>query len=74
VDTIATEAIFIVEGSQWNESLVHQAMSRAVRYRSHYHLPKAQQKVWVYRLLVIKVSDVDLINKINQHKILILQQ
>ncbi len=25
--------------------------------------------MWVYRLLVIKQSDVDLINKINQHKI-----
>ena len=40
VDTIATEAIFIFEGSQWNEPLVEQAIARAVRYRSHYHLPK----------------------------------
>ena len=60
IDTIGTEAIFIYEGSQWNEPLVAQAMARAVRYKSHYHLPKDQQKVWVYRLLT---ADVSLINK-----------
>jgi len=49
--------------------LVEQAIARAVRYRSHYHLPKEHQKVWIYRLLVIKQSDEDLINKINQNKI-----
>jgi superfamily II DNA or RNA helicase len=69
VDTVATESIFIFEGSQWNEALVEQATARAVRYRSHYHLPKEHQKVWVYRLLVIKKSDEELIKKMNQHKI-----
>jgi hypothetical protein len=69
VDTVATEAVFIYEGSQWNEPLVEQAIARAVRYKSHYHLPKSQQKVWIYRLLIIKESDLDLINKINQNKI-----
>jgi superfamily II DNA or RNA helicase len=69
IDTINTEAVFIYEGSQWNEPLVEQAIARAVRYKSHYHLPKSQQKVWIYRLLIIKKSDEDLINKVNQHKI-----
>jgi hypothetical protein len=39
-----------------------------VRYKSHYNLPKEQQKVFIYRLLVVKKSDEDLINKINQNK------
>ena len=69
IDTINTEAIFIYEGSQWNEALVEQAIARAVRYKSHYHLPKEQQKVFIYRLLVVKKTDEDLINKINQNKI-----
>ena len=69
IDTINTEAVFIYEGSQWNEPLVEQAIARAVRYKSHYHLPKNQQKVWIYRLLVIKESDLDLINRINKNKI-----
>ena len=69
VDTVATESIFIFEGSQWNESLTEQATARAVRFMSHYHLPKEHQKVWVYRLLVIKKSDEELIKKINEHKI-----
>jgi superfamily II DNA or RNA helicase len=69
IDTINTEAIFIYEGSQWNEALVEQAIARAVRYKSHYHLPKKKQKVFIYRLLVVKKADEDLINKINQNKI-----
>ena len=69
VDTVATEAVFIYEGSQWNEPLVEQAIARAVRYKSHYHLPKSQKKVWIHRLLIIKETDLDLINKINQNKI-----
>ena len=38
-----------------------------MRYKSHYNLPKNQQKVFVYRLLIVKESDVDLINKINKN-------
>jgi hypothetical protein len=64
VDTIATENIFIIE-SQWNEALTNQAIARAIRFKSHYHLPKNQQFVNVYRLLVCKKDDVDLINRIN---------
>ncbi len=48
IDTINTEAVFIYEGSQWNEPLVEQAIARAVRYKSHYHLPKNQQKVFFF--------------------------
>ena len=38
IDSTATEGIFIYEGSQWNEALVSQAIARALRYKSHYHL------------------------------------
>lgn len=69
IDTIATEAIFIYEGSSWNEPLVEQAIARAIRYKSHSHLPKSQQKVYVYRLLIIKPDDLEVINKINNKDI-----
>ena len=47
--------------------MVQQAIARACRYKSHYNLPKSQQKVFVYRLLTIKKTDTDLINKINKN-------
>lgn len=69
IDTTGTEAIFIYEGSTWNEALVEQAIARAIRYKSHYHLPKEHQVVYVYRLLIIKPTDVETINKINNKTI-----
>jgi len=64
VDTIGTENIFIIE-PQWNESLTEQAIARAIRFKSHYHLPKNRQKVNVYRLICCKESDLELVNKIS---------
>lgn len=69
IDTIGTEGIFIYEGSSWNEPLVEQAIARAVRFKSHFHLPKNHQKVYVYRLLIVKPNDVETINKINNKEI-----
>ena len=69
IDTISTEAIFIYEGSSWNEPLVEQAVARAIRFKSHYHLPKEFQKVFVYRLLIIKKTDKDIIEKVNNNNI-----
>ena len=69
IDTIGTEAIFIYEGSSWNEALVEQAIARAIRFKSHFHLPKNEQIVYVYRLLIVKPNDVDTINKINKNEI-----
>lgn len=69
IDTIGTEAIFIYEGSSWNEALVEQAIARAIRFKSHFHLPKNQQIVYVYRLLIVKSNDEDTINKINKNEI-----
>ena len=67
VDTQNTEAVFIYEGATFNNALIEQAIARAVRYKSHYNLPKSQQKVFVYRLLIVKKSDEELINKINKN-------
>lgn len=69
IDTIGTEGIFIYEGSSWNEPLVEQAIARAVRFKSHFHLPKNHQKVYVYRLLIVKPNDIETINKINNNEI-----
>ena len=69
IDTIGTEAIFIYEGSSWNEALVEQAIARAIRFKSHFHLPKNEQIVYVYRLLIVKPDDVETINKINNNEI-----
>lgn len=69
IDTISTEAIFIYEGSSWNEPLVSQAVARAVRYKSHYHLPKEQQKVFIYRLLIVKEQDKEIIDQVNKNEI-----
>lgn len=69
IDTIGTEGIFIFEGSSWNEPLVEQAVARAIRFKSHYHLPKEFQKVFVYRLLVIKNTDKEIIDKVNKNEI-----
>lgn len=69
IDTIGTEAIFIYEGSSWNEPLVEQAVARAIRFKSHYHLPKEFQKVFVYRLLIIKDKDKEVIDKVNNNEL-----
>ena len=42
IDTIALKAIFISEGRSWNEALVEQGVARAIRYKSHFHLPKEE--------------------------------
>lgn len=65
VDTQGTTNMVILE-SQFNEALTNQAIARAVRFKSHYHLPKAEQYVNVYRLLVAKPHDKELINEINK--------
>ncbi len=68
-NTIGTEAIFIYEGSSWNEELVEQAIARAIRFKSHFHLPKNHRVVYVYRLLIVNPNDVDAIIKINKNEI-----
>jgi len=65
VDTKGCRQIFIME-ALWNEALTNQAIARAVRYKSHFHLPKNEQRVDVYRLILAKPTDVEVLNKINE--------
>ena len=67
IDTVNTEAVFIYERATFNNALIEQAIARAVHYKSHYNLPKSQQKVFIYRLLIVKKSNEELINKINKN-------
>ena len=47
----------------WNPSINEQVIGRGIRYKSHYHLPKNEQKVTVYKLYLIKNKEINKINK-----------
>ena len=63
VDTIATNNIFLLDPN-WNEATAEQIIARAIRYKSHHTLPKNKRFVNVYRLLLVKPSDKEIIEKI----------
>ena len=54
---------------EYSDEIMKQAIARAIRFKSHFHLPKNEQIVYVYRLLIVKPNDVDTINKINKNVI-----
>jgi len=62
LDLKNTRNVILLEPS-WNESTHHQVIGRAVRYKSHVSLPKAEQKVNVFRLFHIKPSEESFIKK-----------
>ena len=51
VSTFGTRQIFICE-SQFNPSSSEQAIARAIRFKSHVHLPENERHVQVYRLMI----------------------
>jgi SNF2 family DNA or RNA helicase len=53
LDLKGTRYVIIME-SAWNRATEAQVIGRAVRYKSHTHLPKAQQRVDAYHLLIAK--------------------
>ena len=53
LDLKGTRYIIIME-SAWNKATEHQVFGRAVRYKSHTHLPKSEQRVDAYHLLIVK--------------------
>lgn len=67
VDLIGTRNMVLLDGA-WNESSIQQIIARAVRYRSHTHLPKNQQFVNIYRLILVKPDDKKIIDKINSNE------
>jgi SNF2 family DNA or RNA helicase len=62
LDLSNTHAVIIMEPA-WNEATHQQVIGRAIRFKSHYTLPKEQQKVYVYRLYHIKPNEKDIISK-----------
>lgn len=53
LDLKGTQYVILLEKS-WNRPNEEQIIGRARRYKSHTHLPKSQQKVDVYHLLLVK--------------------
>lgn len=53
LNLIATRVVILLE-SGWNEPGERQVIGRAIRYKSHSHLPVKDRSVTVYRLLLVK--------------------
>ena len=62
IDLKGVRYVFLLEPG-WNDSSDHQALSRAVRYKSHAHLPLDEQKVDVFRLMLKGTIDDFLFNR-----------
>ena len=58
LDLKGTREVIIFESS-WNRASEAQVIGRAVRFRSHTHLPKAERHVDVYHLLMVKPVERD---------------
>jgi len=62
IDLKGVRYVFLLEPG-WNESSDHQALSRAVRFGSHKHLPLKEQKVDIFRLILKGTIDFYLYEK-----------
>lgn len=63
--------IYLLEPN-WNEGSTHQAISRAIRFKSHSHLPETERNVIVNKIYIDDSIDTILLKKyINKKKILI---
>lgn len=58
LNLMATRVVILLE-SGWNEPGERQVIGRAIRYRSHSHLPASERFVTVYRLLLVKPEFTD---------------
>lgn len=59
LDLKGVRKVIIFEGG-WNKSSEEQVIGRAVRYRSHTHLPQDERLVTVYHLLLVKPREMDI--------------
>jgi regulation of enolase protein 1 (concanavalin A-like superfamily)/superfamily II DNA or RNA helicase len=64
VNLLKTKNIFIVDG-QWNNALYEQIVARAIRFKSHYDLPKNEQFVNVYKMFICFQREKVILDKIN---------
>jgi superfamily II DNA or RNA helicase len=53
VNLLGVRDLMIVS-AHWNESLIHQIISRGVRYRSHVHLPESKRNIRIHRFMLLK--------------------
>ena len=53
IDLKGTRAVIIME-PHWHSEKLRQIIGRAIRFRSHSHLPESERNVTVYNLLLIK--------------------
>lgn len=61
----ASRGIFVLDGV-WNEATYEQIVARAIRFKSHYHLPKNEQYVEVYKLFSCYPSEKKVLEDINK--------
>jgi predicted RNA methylase len=66
VSTINCNNIILLD-AQWNEALAEQIIARAIRYKSHFGLPEGKRYVNVYRLMLIKKSEKQLVKNTFQN-------
>jgi superfamily II DNA or RNA helicase len=52
----------------WNDSSMEQVIARAIRYKSHAHLPVQERKVTVYHLYHLKRTDVPVFQRFSKKK------
>lgn len=67
VDLIGTKNMILVDGG-WNEATMEQVQARGIRFRSHAHLPKKEQVVYVYRILSTLPRDSNIVEHISANK------
>ena len=65
VDTINTNNIVLVDQT-WNDALAEQIIARAVRYKSHFQLEDTKRYVNVYRLFLIRKSNIPVFKEIQK--------
>ena len=53
IDLKGTSRIIILD-PPWHNAGLQQVIGRAIRYKSHYHLPKESQKVYVYKMALVE--------------------
>lgn len=67
VDTTNCQNIILLDG-QWNDALSEQIIARAIRFKSHFGLPKSEQYVNVLRCIFCFEKNKKLIQDINNGK------
>ena len=65
VDLVGTNTIYVLD-NVWNEATYEQIVARAIRYKSHTHLPAKEQYVNVKRILLVFEDEEEYFKDINK--------